>query len=105
MSVRELKQVALRSLGVAGQDPTERPFVYVYLLRSRSNPAKTYIGITGDLDKRLEEHNKGKSPHTSRFMPWELVVSVYFADRDKAKTFERYLKHGSGHAFANRHFW
>jgi hypothetical protein len=37
--------------------------------------------------------------------PWELVVAVYFADRQKAEAFERYLKHGSGHAFAKRHFW
>jgi putative endonuclease len=57
------------------------------------------------LKKRLAEHNAGKSPHTSKFMPWELVVAVYFKDRAKADVFERYLKQGSGHAFANRHFW
>ena len=79
--------------------------MYVYLLRSVSHPDQRYIGLTADLKKRLAEHNAGKSPHTSKFMPWELVVAVYFKDRAKADVFERYLKQGSGHAFANRHFW
>jgi hypothetical protein len=33
------------------------------------------------------------------------VVIVEFLSEDKARTFERYLKSGSGHAFARRHFW
>ncbi len=33
---------------------------YVYLLRSASNPKKSYIGITEDLNARLTEHNAGK---------------------------------------------
>jgi putative endonuclease len=78
--------------------------VYVYLLRSLSKPDQTYVGLTHDPEKRLAEHNAGRSPYTSRFTPWELVVSVYFKDQDKAEAFEKYLKHGSGHAFANRHF-
>ena len=79
--------------------------MYVYLLRSKSRLGKHYVGLTNDLKKRLREHNAGKSPHTSKWVPWELVVAVYFADCRKAEAFERYLKHGSGHAFANRHFW
>ncbi|MBN1555642.1 MAG: GIY-YIG nuclease family protein [Phycisphaerae bacterium] len=77
--------------------------MYVYLLRSISHPDQRYVGLTADLNKRLAEHNAGKSPHTSKYVPWELVVSVYFKDHTKAEAFERYLKHGSGHAFANRH--
>jgi len=53
----------------------------------------------------LAEHNGGKSPHTRKYVPWELVVAVYFADRGKAEAFDRYLKQGSGHAFSRRHFW
>lgn len=79
--------------------------MYVYLLRSISHPGQRYIGLTDDLKRRVAEHNAGKSPHTSKHMPWELVVAVHFRDRAKAEAFERYLKHGSGHAFANRHFW
>jgi hypothetical protein len=43
---------------------------HVYLLRSMPNPNQTYIGSTGDLRKRLAEHNAGKSTHTNKFKPW-----------------------------------
>jgi hypothetical protein len=36
--------------------------------------------------------------------PWSLVVSLEFADAVTARRFERYLKSGSGRAFAKRHF-
>ncbi|MHC4562202.1 MAG: GIY-YIG nuclease family protein [Planctomycetota bacterium] len=79
--------------------------MYVCLRRSQARPDKRYVGLTRDLKKRLRGHDAGKSPHTSKFAPWELVVAVHFADRHKAEAPERYLKEGSGHAFANRHFW
>jgi predicted GIY-YIG superfamily endonuclease len=78
---------------------------YVYLLQSISDPKKRYIGITGDLNKRLIAHNAGRSPHTSKFKPWKVVVAIKFSNNNKADAFERYLKSGSGHAFAQRHFW
>lgn len=79
--------------------------MYVYLIRSLSHPGQRYVGMTGDLRRRLEQHNTGKSRYTSPYRPWEIVVAIYFANHAKARSFERYLKHGSGHAFANRHFW
>lgn len=79
--------------------------MYVYLLCSISHPTQRYVGLTSDLKKRLAEHNAGKSPHTSKYMPWKIVAAVYFADKSRAEDFERYLKQGSGHAFANRHLW
>lgn len=75
----------------------------VYLIRSVSDPERRYIGSTSDLERRLQEHNSGKSPHTSKYRPWELVASVSFSDEKRAVEFEKYLKEGSGHAFANRH--
>ena len=78
---------------------------YVYLLESISNPDKHYVGISRDLTRHLAEHNNGKSPHTARFRPWKVAITVQFADEQKAAAFEKYLKSGSGHAFAKRHFW
>jgi putative endonuclease len=78
---------------------------YVYLLRSVSSPDQTYVGSTTDFQKRLKQHNSGQSPYTSRFQPWNPVVIIRFDDDAKADVFERYLKSGSGHAFAKRHFW
>jgi putative endonuclease len=76
----------------------------VYLLRSLSRPDQFYTGLTGDLEARLISHNAGQVPHTSKFPPWELIAAIGFPDEKKAADFERYLKSGSGRAFANRHF-
>ncbi len=78
---------------------------YVYLLKSESEPLQRYIGMTKNIRARLTSHNSGANPHTAKFKPWRLVSFVAFENLDKARNFERYLKHGSGHAFANRHFW
>ncbi|CAA7626212.1 GIY-YIG nuclease family protein [Magnetospirillum sp. UT-4] len=61
--------------------------------------------MTSDLKRRLADHNSGKSSHTSKFAPWRLVTYVAFSDERKAMAFERYLKSGSGHAFANKRLW
>jgi predicted GIY-YIG superfamily endonuclease len=78
---------------------------YVYLLQSESSLDQRYVGVTSDLKQRLADHNAGKSSHTSKFVPWKLVTYVAFSDQQKAETFERYLKSGSGHAFANKRLW
>jgi predicted GIY-YIG superfamily endonuclease len=77
---------------------------YVYLIQSESFDER-YIGVTSDLKRRLVEHNAGKSPHTSKFVPWKLVTYIAFSNERKAEIFERYLKSGSGHAFARRRLW
>ncbi len=79
--------------------------VYVYLIESLSISGQRYVGITVDLKRRLQEHNAGKSAHTSKYLPWRLVTYIAFSDRNKAEAFERYLKSGSGHAFAAKRFW
>jgi putative endonuclease len=61
--------------------------------------------MTTDLKQRLKEHNEGRSPHTSKFRPWKLITYIAFKDRAKAEAFERYLKSGSGHAFASKRLW
>jgi predicted GIY-YIG superfamily endonuclease len=77
----------------------------VYLLRSERDPTRRYVGITDDLRRRLAEHNSDKPGHTRGHAPWRLVVAVHFDNAARAEAFERYLKNGSGHAFARRHFW
>ncbi len=78
---------------------------YVYLVQSESVGGQRYVGITSDLKRRLADHNAGKSPHTSKFGPWKLVTYIAFSDEQKAEAFERYLKSGSGHAFARKRLW
>jgi len=77
---------------------------YTYILRSLSHPDQRYIGSSADLKSRLAKHNKGDVPHTAKFRPWKLEAYFAFETREKAAAFEQYLKSGSGHAFAKRHF-
>ncbi len=78
---------------------------YVYLIRSILSPEQTYIGFTSDLKNRMQTHNSGGSKHTAKYKPWELVSYHAFADEQKAREFEYYLKTGSGQAFAKKRFW
>jgi len=78
---------------------------YVYLLESLDDPTKRYVGVTADLKARLREHDAGKSTHTSKHRPWRLVTYLAFSSRGQAESFERYLKSGSGHAFARKRLW
>lgn len=78
---------------------------YVYLLESIGQPGQRYVGTTGDVQARLIAHNAGRSPHTSKYTPWRLVTYLAFSDQERAMAFERYLKSGSGHAFARKRLW
>jgi predicted GIY-YIG superfamily endonuclease len=78
---------------------------YTYILESSTEPGERYIGHTSDLKKRLKEHNAGKCRHTAKLKPWRLKLYIAFETLEQAQSFESYLKSGSGHAFANRHFW
>ncbi len=78
---------------------------YVYLLQSEASVGERYVGVTSDLRRRLTDHNARKSPHTSKYAPWKLVTYVAFSNKEKADSFERYLKSGSGHAFAKKRLW
>lgn len=78
---------------------------YVYLLQSEAVLDQRYIGVTSNLKQRVKDHNSGNSPHTSKYAPWKLISYLAFSDEQKARNFERYLKSGSGHAFAKKRLW
>ena len=75
----------------------------VYVLRSCADPTRYYTGVTSDWRARLEAHNAGRCLHTVSGRPWQIDVIVRFVDETRAVAFERYLKSGSGCAFARRH--
>ncbi|HEV2456132.1 MAG TPA: GIY-YIG nuclease family protein [Verrucomicrobiae bacterium] len=75
---------------------------YVYILRSESHPGQTYIGFTEDLKQRFRAHNRGDSPHTAKYIPWQIEFYCAFKNEHKARQFELYLKSHSGKAFANK---
>ena len=75
---------------------------FVYILQSINHPDQFYTGLCSDVDARLAAHNAGQSPHTSKFKPWRLVSYHWFENEQAAIAFERYLKSGSGRAFAGK---
>ena len=73
---------------------------YVYILQSLAAEEHFYTGITDDLKARLLKHNSGQVTHTSKFRPWRVKTYIAFTDETRAIAFEKYLKSGSGRAFA-----
>jgi putative endonuclease len=75
---------------------------YVYILQSEQDAEHFYTGITDDLGARLSEHNSGEVAHTARYRPWNIKSYVAFTGDTRALAFEKYLKSGSGRAFAKK---
>jgi putative endonuclease len=79
-----------------------RAIKYVYILESL-DAEHFYVGIADDLRARLKKHNAGEVTHTSKYRPWKVRTYVAFSDEKLAVAFEKYLKSGSGRAFAKKH--
>jgi putative endonuclease len=92
----------LRPLASAWRASETPTMFYVYILRSLAQPDRHYVGMTQDLRDRLARHNAGEVAHTSKFVPWEISTYIGLRDKDRAFALERYLKSGSGRAFAKK---
>jgi len=63
----------------------------VYILFSESLQ-KFYAGHTGDIEKRVNEHNTGKANFTSKGIPWKLVNFFECSDKSEATRLEMSIK-------------
>ena len=63
----------------------------VYILKSQVN-GRYYVGSTSNLERRIEEHNKGKSKYTSLTRPFKLVFNQQYESLNKARSIEYKLK-------------
>jgi putative endonuclease len=63
---------------------------FVYILQGRDN--SFYTGITRNLKRRLEEHNKGEVPFTKSKRPLKLVYLEKFHTREEAAKREKEIK-------------
>jgi len=82
-------------------------YVYVYVLQS-SQDEGFYIGFTGDLARRFEQHNNGESKATRFRRPLKLIYYEAYLLSDDAQARERFLKSGSGRRFLKKqfkHYW
>jgi predicted GIY-YIG superfamily endonuclease len=76
---------------------------YTYILKCTDETY--YTGHTKDLEERLSRHTKEENTYTKYRLPVELIFYAAFSDKYKAIAFEKYLKSGSGRAFAKRHLY
>ena len=70
----------------------------VYVLESETYK-RVYIGMTKDLDRRIKEHNIGKTKSTRFYRPWKVLFSESFVTRIEARKREKYLKSGIGREY------
>ena len=62
---------------------------YVYVIRNEEG--RTYTGYTGDLRRRMEEHNHGRNRSTKDHS-WKLIYYEAFRSSSDARRRERRLK-------------
>ena len=72
--------------------------IIAYAILSEINGA-IYVGMTKDADKRLKEHNSGKSKYTKGLRPWKTLYRELQPDWKAARIREKYLKSGIGKEF------
>ena len=68
---------------------------FVYILESEVD-GRLYKGQTSDIEKRIKEHNSGKTKSTKGYVPWKLVYFEKFKTIEEAVHRERFFKTGSG---------
>ncbi|PNQ73121.1 hypothetical protein C1T31_09025 [Hanstruepera neustonica] len=80
---------------------------YVYILLC--SDGLTYTGVTNNLSRRMEEHNKGlnKTCFTYKRRPLKLIFNQEFNDAEQAIFFEKKIKKWSAKkklALANKEY-
>ncbi|MBK9530803.1 MAG: GIY-YIG nuclease family protein [Chitinophagaceae bacterium] len=75
----------------------------VYALKS-INRNYIYVGLTNNILRRFNEHQKGQNKTTSPYKPFILIFHEDFITRIEARKREIYLKSGSGKEFLKKIF-
>jgi putative endonuclease len=66
---------------------------YVYVLATDGGARlRTYVGWTTDLDRRLQQHNRGAGAKSTRGQAWVLIYAERLETREEAMSREWHLK-------------
>ena len=71
---------------------------FVYAIHSEI-VNRIYVGMSSNVEKRLLEHNSGKTKSTKGYKPWTLFYKETLETRTEARIREKYLKSGCGKEF------
>ena len=70
----------------------------VYAIKSLKDD-RIYVGLTSNIEQRLDYHNSGKVFSTKGYRPWRLFHTEEFETRIEARIREKQLKSGYGKEF------
>jgi putative endonuclease len=87
--------------GVKSGEAGRTQMYTLYVLKSKV-AKKSYVGITDDLSRRINEHNLGKNFYTKRYCPWRIIYTEEMRDRNEARRREKYLKSAAGRKFLKK---
>jgi putative endonuclease len=71
---------------------------FTYVLVSEMDKS-WYIGYSSNLEKRLIDHNSGKTITTNRKKPWKILYYEASFNKEDAIAREKYLKSGMGRRY------
>ncbi|MFA5986874.1 MAG: GIY-YIG nuclease family protein [Parcubacteria group bacterium] len=74
---------------------------YVYVISSNTK-SYIYVGITNNIQRRMEEHNCGQNKTTRPYAPFNTVLTEKYNDRPTARLREKFLKSGCGKEWIKR---
>ncbi|MFU8813090.1 MAG: GIY-YIG nuclease family protein [Balneolaceae bacterium] len=63
----------------------------LYILQSQTKHTY-YIGVTQNLEQRLQSHNTSAKGYTRNHRPWNVVYQIDFESKEKAKNAETVIK-------------
>ncbi|MBL1123918.1 MAG: GIY-YIG nuclease family protein [Ignavibacteriota bacterium] len=73
----------------------------VYAIKSKIRKY-IYVGMTSNIEERIERHNKGYEKTTRAYRPFELIYTEDQATREEARKREKYFKSGIGKEFLKK---
>ena len=68
---------------------------YVYILLNE-NKARTYTGVSDNVNKRLKEHNAGRVKSSSPYRPYKVIYTESFTTLAEARKREIFYKSTTG---------
>jgi putative endonuclease len=73
--------------------------IILYVLKGANG--KRYLGITNNLQRRLQEHRQKRSKGGQLIGPFSILLTEEFSDYTSAREREKFLKSGQGRKWLN----
>ncbi len=68
---------------------------YIYAIVSLHD-RRIYVGMSQNVDQRIDQHNAGRVISTKPFIPWVKFYSLPAGPSDSARKLEKYYKSAAG---------